>query len=394
MFRIEGPVQHYAWGSETVIPEFVGAAPDGSPQAELWLGANAVAPAVRTEDGASLEALIEAEPARMLGAYVEERFGELPFLFKLLAVSAPLSIQVHPSSRQAEAGYAREAGAGIPLDAAVRIYRDRRAKPEMLYSVSRFEMLCGFRDPAETARIYTELHIPALTPVSNTLHHGGAGALRTATEYFAGLETGARRELVAALQAACAGPDTMPEIAYLADLAHRYPGDVGVLVASLLDHVTLEAGSAVYLPARKLHSYLQGVALELMGNSDNVVRAGLTPKHVDVAELLRIVEFAPAGIPSLTPTHLASGHVAYPSPPPEFRFDLICVAGEGAVGVDQWGPDILLCTEGEVSAEGAEAAGETLRFTRGQAVFVPAATRGYRIAGEGRVARATVAPPA
>lgn len=389
MFLIRNPVQRYAWGSPTALADLLGLPFDGGPQAELWLGANPVAPSVRATDGVPLTDLIRDDPIGMLGPRVAARYGELPFLLKVLAAAEPLSIQAHPSSSQAKEGWSKEEAEGIPVHAPHRIYRDPRAKPEMLCALDPFEMLCGFREPSATVRFLEELRVAELSPVLQTLRDGTSG-LREVMIHFAGLDSGARARAVDRIVEAGrrypADTEFSDASRCIVRLGERYPADVGVLVAVLLEHIILEPGDAVYLPARTLHSYVEGTGIEIMGNSDNVVRAGLTPKHVDVEELMRILLFEPVGPQRIGPSTSASGVAEYSAPTGEFRLAFLTPDGSEPIVCHQTGPEILLCMEGSVGVRGQE----ELPLSRGDSAFVPARTGGYRVEGVGRLVRTSV----
>lgn len=291
MDRLVNTVRPYAWGSTTAIPELLGTAPTGEPQAELWMGAHPGAPS-RTERGA-LNELIAADPVRELGEQAVEKFGpRLPFLLKLLAAGAPLSLQVHPDLEQAKAGYAAEEAAGIPVDAPHRMYKDANHKPELICALTPFDGLCGFRAPVEAADLIAALGVDSLKPYVDLLHaHPEEAALR---EVLTALLTADREEMAHTVAQAAAAADRLGgDHAPFAGLAHHYPGDPGVIAAMLLNRVRLQPGEALYLGAGVPHAYLDGLGVEIMANSDNVLRCGLTPKHVDVPELLRIVRFEP-----------------------------------------------------------------------------------------------------
>lgn len=361
-------VQPYAWGSLTAIPALLGRSPDGKPQAELWLGAHPVAPS-RLTDGQPLNDWLSADPTARLGKRVLKHFGEqLPFLLKVLAAAEPLSLQAHPSLAQAKEGFAREDAAGLARTAPNRNYRDANHKPEIICALSRFEALCGFRAVGETVRI-----LEAFGLDTTTLRTKGLKA------YFGevmSLDAGAKQALVGKLAAARpVGFDK--ELGLVTKLAAKYPGDIGVLGALLLNHLTLEPGEALYLGAGNLHAYLEGTGVELMANSDNVLRGGLTPKHVDVPELLSVLEFVDGPARVLKPTGSPEG--TYETPVPDFRLSRVTL--EGRYPLTAGLPQILLCTDGEVQV-GAN------RLTQGAALFVAADT-GVMLSGRGTIFRAT-----
>ena len=282
--RLATTIRPYDWGSVTALPELFGTEPTGKPQAELWMGAHPGAPS--TVGDVPLGDLIARDPAATLGERTAARFGpELPYLLKVLAIERPLSLQVHPTSEQAAAGYAGENARGIPLDDFARTYKDASHKPEMVCALTPFHGLCGFRAPASAAGLLDRLGVPGLRPWIDTLTSGEpAPAMRTV---FAEMLGEAARPLRDLIERALLG-SAEPDLAAYGDIARAYPGDPGITAALLLNHVELEPGQALYLGAGVPHAYLGGIGVEIMANSDNVLRCGLTPKHVDVPELLRI----------------------------------------------------------------------------------------------------------
>ncbi|WP_121833584.1 mannose-6-phosphate isomerase, class I [Streptomyces sp. S1] len=381
MDRLVNTVRPYAWGSTTAIPELLGTAPTGEPQAEMWMGAHPGAPS-RTERG-PLNELIDADPVRELGERTVERFGpRLPFLFKILAAGAPLSLQVHPDLDQARSGFAAEEAAGIPVDAPHRTYKDAHHKPELICALTPFEGFCGFRAPADAADLIAALGVDSLKPYVDLLHaHPEEAALR---EVLTALLTADPEEIAHTVAEATAAADRLGGAhAPYARLAHHYPSDPGVIAAMLLHHVRLQAGEALYLGAGVPHAYLDGLGVEIMANSDNVLRCGLTPKHVDVPELLRIVRFDPADPAVLRPEASPSGEEVYETPTDEFRLSRF-VRAEGAAPNDLTAPtpQILLAVAGRPAA-GA------LPLAPGESVFVPAGER-IQLTGAGTVFRATV----
>ncbi|MEU2263134.1 mannose-6-phosphate isomerase, class I [Streptomyces sp. NPDC019645] len=382
MDRLSNTVRPYAWGSTTLIPELLGVAPTGEPQAEMWMGAHPGAPS-QTGRG-SLHDLIGADPARELGRPTLEAFGpRLPFLLKLLAAGAPLSLQVHPDRAQAQEGFAAEEEAGVPLDAPHRNYKDDNHKPELVCALTPFDGLCGFRQPVEAADFLSGLDVDSLKPYVDLLHaHPEEAALR---EVLTAVLSADPEEMAHSVAEATAAAERLGgAYAPFAATAHHFPGDPGVIAAMLLNHVRLQPGEALFLGAGVPHAYLGGLAVEIMANSDNVLRCGLTPKHVDVPELLRVVRFE-AGDPGvLRPEASPSGEELYDTPIDEFRLSRF-VRPEGAAPVDLTlpTPQILLATAGRPNA------GE-LTLTPGQSVFVPAGEKA-ELSGTGTVFRATVA---
>ena len=381
MDRLVNTVRPYAWGSTTAIPELLGVAPTGEPQAELWMGAHPGAPS-RTGRG-PLHEVIAADPVRELGPAAVEKFGpRLPFLFKVLAAGAPLSLQVHPDLARAREGFAAEEAAGIPLDAPRRNYKDANHKPELICALTPFHGLCGFRDPAEAADTMAALGVDSLKPYVDLLHaHPEEAALREVLTALLTAEPEAMARTVA--EAAHAAARLGGAHATYAGIAHHYPDDPGVLAAMLLNPVTLQPGEALFLRAGVPHAYLDGLGVEIMANSDNVLRCGLTPKHVDVPELLRVVRFEPGDPGILRPEASPSGEEVYETPIDEFRLSRF-VRAEGAAPTDLTAPtpQILLAVAGQPRA------GE-LTLAPGESVFVPAGET-TELSGTGTVFRATV----
>ncbi|MGV9422310.1 mannose-6-phosphate isomerase, class I [Streptomyces sp. NPDC003674] len=381
MDRLDNTVRPYAWGSTTAIPHLLGVEPSGEPQAEMWMGAHPGAPS-RTARGTLVE-VIDADPERELGPAAVARFGpRLPFLLKILAAGAPLSLQVHPDLEQAREGYADEERRGVPVDAPHRNYKDANHKPELICALTEFDGLCGFRAPAEAAGLLEGLGVDSLKPYAGLLRaHPEETALREVLTAVLSADPDEMAHTVAEATAACTrlGGDYAP----YAGIARHYPGDPGVIAAMLLNHVRLEPGEALFLGAGIPHAYLDGLGVEIMANSDNVLRCGLTPKHVDVPELLRIVRFE-AGDPGvLRPEAAPDGEEVYDTPIDEFRLSRY-VLSEGGTARDLTldTPQILLCTAGSVRAGEHELA-------PGQSVFVPAGEKA-EVSGAGTVFRATV----
>jgi mannose-6-phosphate isomerase len=383
-----GRIRDYAWGSRTVLARLQGRpVPSEGPEAELWLGAHPGDPSTVLRGGApvSLVEALAADPEHWLGADVIERFGQrLPFLLKVLAPEAPLSLQAHPDAAQARAGYAAESA---DPELTHRNYVDPYHKPEMLVAVSPFRALCGFRDPVRSAELLDAFGVPALAPVVAALR-GGLDGLPDAVRALLTWPLQERAELVAAVAAADV-PERYAGAAELArDLAGRYPADPGVLVALLLNHVTLEPGEAIWMPAGNLHAYLYGAGVEILAASDNVLRGGLTPKHVDVRELLRVLRFEVLADPVVKPVPVAPGVVTWPVPVPDFALHRVRL--DGAVGtttIEVRGPRIALCLAGEATV--ADGAGSTL-LGQGQAAIGPADGGPVTLSGAGEVYLASV----
>jgi mannose-6-phosphate isomerase len=366
--RLQNTIRDYAWGSRTAIPELTGVEPDGTPQAELWMGAHESAPSV-LPSGESLYDLVSSRPTEVLGEETAEEFqGRFPFLAKLLAAEQPLSIQAHPSREQAIDGYARDEAAGIPRDAGDRNYKDAWPKPEILIALGPFDALVGFRPLDATVELLETLGADGFEELTDLLRNG---KLQDAFTHFMSSDRDTIRPLVAALAEACRrydGEDLALEVETLDRLCQEFPDDPGVLAALLLNRVRLERFQAVYLPAGNVHAYLHGTGFEVMANSDNVLRGGLTRKYVDVEELVSVVDFEPIASPVLAGTPVAPGITAYETGCEYFAVRRIDLTGD-SLEVPAEGPRIVAVVDGtaEVGADGTEA---TVTLAAGQSAFV------------------------
>jgi mannose-6-phosphate isomerase len=374
---LEPRVQPYAWGSHTAIAELQGRpAPTAQPEAELWMGAHPSAPSGLDRLGrhTTLDAVIAADPVGELGAACAQRFGgRLPFMLKVLAAEQALSIQVHPSREQAVAGYRAETARGLAPADKNRNYVDDWPKPEILCALTPFEVLAGMRSAADAATLLGALAVPELEPVAAGLAAAtGPGALTEALARILTWPAASSGALVAAVTAACgrlAGQDGPYAAACAATvrIAAEHPGDLGVVASLLLRHAVLWPGQAVFMPAGGLHAYLHGTGIELLANSDNVVRAGLTSKHIDVPELLKLTDPA-VDVPVIAPRALGDGVVVYDTPAPEFRL-FRAELGPGEVTLPGDGGRLVLCTEGAVTLH---TAGGALKAGRGESCYLSA----------------------
>ncbi|MCU1570370.1 MAG: mannose-6-phosphate isomerase [Naasia sp.] len=386
----------YAWGSPSAIAELLGRAPSGKPEAELWLGAHPLAPSriVQPElvgGHADLAAWIAADPSRTLG---ERRTSDtLPFLLKILAADQPLSIQAHPSPEQAREGFARENDAGVPVHADSRLYKDDRHKPELALALSAtFEALAGFRDVSFTRLLIAELvalargsgedgDVAALQGFDELLTGPGDAALRRAVDFALGGSAAAAALIEVVCRLAERGLNATSygrELETIAELGRRHPGDPGILVALLLNRVSLAQGQALYLPSGNIHAYLRGLAVEIMAASDNVLRGGITSKHVDREELQRVVLFEPVPAPLLRAEEFGPGVEVFRPDVPDFQLARVTVGASGArhgyrlTGEESAilplsGPSIAICLEGAAEIVGRTSA---TSLGRGESVYV------------------------
>ncbi|MGH3536877.1 MAG: mannose-6-phosphate isomerase, class I [Pseudonocardiaceae bacterium] len=387
MELLRNAVRPYAWGSRTAIPELLGGpVPAPHPQAELWLGAHPADPSVLMHaDGAqtSLLEALRADPYRHLGPRCAQRWGgQLPFLLKVLAAEEPLSLQAHPSAEQAAEGFAREEIRGVPRDAPERNYVDPSHKPELICALTELQALAGFRDPERTVELLKALDVPELAPYRAMLAaESNADGLRTLfTTWITMPEPAMKAVLPPTLDACVAllrrngvcGGNFRRECRVILELAETYPGDVGVLAALLLNHVVLASGEAMYLPAGNLHTYLRGTGVEISANSDNVLRGGLTSKHIDVPELLRVLDFSYGALPVQRGEPVGPHETAYRTLAEEFQLTRLEWAhGESTPMClhSQW-PQILLCTQGSARLHSLDGGSVTVR--RGGSVWLAA----------------------
>jgi len=317
----------------------------------------------------------------------------LPYLLKLIAAASPLSLQVHPSREVAKAAFAAENAAGVPLTAPTRSYKDANHKPELVYALTPFEAMAGFRAPEAAAEVLDGLDAPLARHLHDLLRSGsGESAVESAFASLLEPESRPSADDVAALVAACAARlekgspfATIDRTVVL--LADAYPGDPGVVTSILLNRVSLQPGEALFVDAGIVHAYLEGLGVEIMASSDNVLRAGLTPKYVDVPELLRNVDYRPSAPAIIAPHKVGEATTALRAPVDDFLLSMTVVSGHSDAVIPGAGPRIVLCLDGEVTiAVGGGSSAVTLQ--RGEAVFVPASDGAITASGTGRVAQA------
>ena len=438
MFLLRTPIRDYAWGSATLLAELQDRTPTGRPEAEMWMGAHPGAPAgaVPASDPESapvpLDELLASDPETLLGEAA--RYGSLPFLVKLLAAGRPLSIQAHPALEQARAGFAAEEAADVPVSAPHRNYRDDNHKPEMLVALTPFAALCGFRSAQDAGTSFSRLAqvlgenmedhdaglagpadsapgaserpgasasgasvAQTLAGYADLLLHGGeesegddvdGGGSSALERVFADLLDPAGTwssgtwvtAVVAALKKAPRALDEDLNLSTAVGIAEHYPADPGLLVSILLNRVDLAPGQAIHLPAGNVHAYLYGLGVEVMAASDNVLRGGLTPKHVDVPELRRVVAFESVPVPYCAPVSVGDGHLVFRPPFEEFQVERMDLPAADGTTLTARGPVLAVCTAGRARVEtGAEAA----VLAPGESVFLTAADATAIVHGAG-----------
>ncbi|MEG6409677.1 mannose-6-phosphate isomerase [Enterobacter roggenkampii] len=386
MQKLINSVQNYAWGSKTALTDLYGIAnPNNLPMAELWMGAHPKSSS-KIEDASglarSLRDVIDADKAALLGDKVAQRFGELPFLFKVLCADQPLSIQVHPNKQASEIGFAKENAAGIPLDAAERNYKDPNHKPELVFALTPFLAMNAFREFSEIISLLQPVS-GANNAIAHFLENPNAEALSQLFASLLNMQGEEKSHALAVLKAALESQQGEPwETIRL--IAQFYPDDSGLFSPLLLNVVKLNPGEAMFLFAETPHAYLQGVALEVMANSDNVLRAGLTPKYIDIPELVANVKFVAKPAAELLTQPVKNGaELDFPIPVEDFAFSLHDLS-QTETTIAQESAAILFCVEGEATLHKGE---QRLVLKPGESAFVAANESPVSVSGTGRLAR-------
>lgn len=395
---LKNPILNYSWGSKTFIPKLIGLPGSATqPMAEIWMGAHpkassrvVIGPGKRE---ISLIGLIQKAPDRILGKAVKERFNSrLPFLFKILAVGRPLSIQAHPNQKQARQGYARENKLKISLEARQRNYQDNQHKPEIICSLGSFWALIGFRALRETIDLLKKNGLKKLVPEFRPGDlRAEPQALRSFFAHLIHLDKEQQRALVyEAVERAKLSKSRNQAVQWVVKLGRMFPDDIMALAPLFLNLVHLKAGEAVYVAPGELHAYLKGNAIELMANSDNSLRGGLTHKHRDLPELLKIVSFTGRQSPVLRPEARQKGERIYQTPAGEFQLSVIYLLPQQPfAGHTENRVAILICTRGFARIR-SNANRAAISLSRGTAVVVPASVGKYWIQGQASIYKATV----
>lgn len=387
-YPMKNVIQHYAWGSVSSFNQLFGIAnKTGEPQAEIWMGAhpNGCSTVMVHGQEMKLSSLIAQNKTAFLGESVSDRFGALPYLFKVLAAGKALSVQVHPNKLQAEKGYAREEQQGIPMTSRHRNYKDPNHKPELVYALTEYKAMNGFRPLDEIIMHFSALAIPQTTSLLDELmNNPTADGL---ANFFYGLlsmegET-KTNALTTLLSHAASSAESVFEL--IMTLESQYPGDIGLFTPLILNVITLQPGEAMYLDAQTPHAYLQGTGLEIMANSDNVLRAGLTPKYIDVKELISCTIFKEKPYEKLTLNPINNHGISdYPIPVEDFKFAMIDDSHQHDIQTNS--AEILLPLDGTL--ELTHPNGESCTVSKGTSVFIPAYAQHYSLQCTGRVARA------
>ncbi|MEC5318788.1 mannose-6-phosphate isomerase [Brenneria populi subsp. brevivirga] len=386
MRKMLNRVQHYPWGSKHALNELYGIDnPNDLPMAELWMGAHPKSSSqVIDEEGKarSLHEVIAEDLSGHLGADVARRFGELPFIFKVLCAAQPLSIQAHPSKFAAEQGFAKENAAGIAMDAAERNYKDANHKPELVFALTPFQAMNGFRELSEIVALLQPV-ASAHPSISAFLQQPGGKNLSMLFANLLSMAGQQKNQALGVLKAALNNQRDQPW-ATIRDITRFYPDDNGLFSPLLLNVITLQPGEAMFLYAETPHAYLNGVALEVMANSENVLRAGLTPKHIDIPELLDNVKFVAKPAANLLTAPIQQGNaLSFPIPVDDFAFSLHFLDGEPQT-LDQNSAAIVFCVDGEALLRKDD---RQIVLKAGESCFISADESPVTVQGQGRVAR-------
>jgi mannose-6-phosphate isomerase len=381
MHRLRNGVQNYDWGSADAIPRFLGDKASDRPVAEVWIGTHPLKPSTAVAaDGTERQ--------------LSEVAGDLPFMVKVLAADRPLSLQVHPSRSLAEIGYAREDEAGIPVDSPERVYKDRNHKPEMVYALSTFDSLIGFRPTAEILRVLGPLDTPLSRRLADDLRAdpGFAGIVRRIEWLLStSVDRGEVHQVVGACRALAAlGMDIKRAYRTVVEIAEHHPDDVGVVISLMLNRMTLQPGEAAYLDTGVMHAHLSGLCLEVMATSDNVLRAGLTKKHVDPTGLVACLDIGMARVARVTPDFVEWDTEVFSPADVEFALAVTQISHAATDGVELVGTDrsVLICTGGEVVVR--TAGGEKVSLNRGESLYLGPEDHRAVVQGLGEVAQAYV----
>lgn len=386
MQKLINSVQNYAWGSKSALTDLYGIAnPDNLPMAELWMGAHPKSSSKITDSQGTVRSLrdvIDADKATLLGRKVADRFGELPFLFKVLCAAQPLSIQVHPNKRASEIGFAKENAAGIAMDAAERNYKDPNHKPELVFALTPFLAMNAFREFSEIVSLLQPV-AGAHTAIAHFLEQPNGERLSALFASLLNMQGEEKARALAILRSALESQQGEPWQT-IRVISEFYPDDSGLFSPLLLNVVKLKPGEAMFLFAETPHAYLQGTALEVMANSDNVLRAGLTPKYIDIPELVANVKFEAKPAAELLTQPVKNGsELDFPIPVDDFAFSLHDLSAQ-PTAIAQQSAAILFCLEGEAVLSKGE---ESLTLKPGESAFISAAESPVQVSGNGKLAR-------
>ncbi|MCF7793956.1 MAG: mannose-6-phosphate isomerase, class I [Candidatus Cloacimonetes bacterium] len=390
IYKLKNQIQNYNWGTKDFIPELLKINNEKKlPCAELWMGAHPKAPSRVIELKMNLMQLIEKFPEAALGKECQDSFNnKLPFLLKILSAETPLSIQVHPSKNQAEEGFELENSSGKPIDAFDRNYKDNNHKPELICALTPFVAMCGFRPLSEIKNLLDTFLMKSILPKYDFAENNEIEL----KDFFSRLMNADKKKqqswidnLICNINKISKPEEYKFEIYWIKKLQNFYPGDIGVLSPLLLNLIELNSGEALYLPAGVLHAYLKGTGIEIMANSDNVLRGGLTTKHIDVPELLKVLHFSGSDIEKVQPQKSTSYEKTYKTPANEFELSYLNLYNQ-KIKIRNKGPEILFCIEGKSILNSQQ----NISFCKGESVFIPNNINEYSIQGTAKIFRAKI----
>jgi len=384
IYQMKNPIKNYAWGSKTFLSQLLEQDTQATtPQAELWMGTHpqGVSEIKCDDKWISLEAMISQHPDLILGEKVARQFdNKLPFLFKILAIDKPLSIQVHPNKSQAVEGYERENQLNIPLSAANRNFKDKSHKPELVCALTTLWAMCGFRS-------YEAIQTNFL-PISGDI--ALCQSDQTIYDFFnqlMHLDNNTKNQLIAAALQYAKSRTDQTHWQWVTRLAGNFPDDIGVLAPLFLNTICLNPGEGLYLQPGVMHAYLDGNAVEVMCNSDNVIRGGLTVKHIDVETLLDILSTNSENITPIHPQMVQPNEWHYDIPIDSFSLTRYDVQPDHCMNITVNGPEVLLCIKGNIQISQHK---DTLLLRPGMSAFVSHEVHSYTIDGEGVVYKASI----
>ncbi|WCE31544.1 mannose-6-phosphate isomerase, class I [Vibrio sp. SCSIO 43137] len=388
-FPMKNVIQDYAWGSTTSINQlFAIENPHGKPQAEIWMGAHPNGCSTIVENGEEqlLSDFINLDKSGILTVETDTQFGELPYLFKVLAAEQALSIQVHPSKEQAEIGFQKEEQAGIARNAANRNYKDPNHKPELVYALTAYQAMNGFRQFSDILALFQQVNVPSLTDIVEAFaNQTDEQGLEVFFASILSLKGGDKDSAVSHLLDYAEENNSDALFTLILELSGQYPGDIGLFCPLMLNVLTLQPGEAMFLDACTPHAYIKGTGLEIMANSDNVLRSGLTPKYMDVEELVACTRFAVKPESELLNTpQQKDGGLYYPVPVEDFKFAVFDSIEN--LPLTMASAEILLPLDSDLTV--SHHSGESVTVKKGQSLFIPAYAGKYQITSQGRVARA------
>lgn len=389
MWKLANVIKDYDWGTKTKLFELFNIAnPNNQPQAEMWMGIHpsGVSTAIDSHGKQiKLDQLITQNSVAILGDKTQNEYGTLPYLFKVLSAQDPLSIQVHPELSKAKKGYEKENSLGIPVNSPNRNYKDPNHKPELIYALTPFWAMNGFRPIADIIQLFTQLDIDLIQPALDRLINNQTNdGLKTFFHYLLTLNDELKTVAISMLKTKIKHLNTVP-FNIINTIMVKYPNDVGLFMPLVLNVIKLEPGQAMFLKAQTPHAYIEGTGLEIMANSDNVLRAGLTSKHIDVDELFDNTTFDSIAINHLltAPTRYKN-KIDFPVPVNDFAFEIIH-SNEQFQTEKTLSAEILFCIEGKITLS---TAADCFTIQAGESVFIANSAHSYSYQGEGTLARA------